>query len=207
VPGLITTVISCEQRTVARGLTVPQLVRAGLTPIVILSPCLPAGAEGNAAATREALKLARDAGGDLLFCEDDIDLAKDFPAALALARTVTNRVVYLYAHDAASRMHRVYGVPLAQRIRNAQPIPTGLYPAFADVMGGQCVYLPRAVVRRTPDPHRLPCDQLFAAVARDAGALIRLPHAAQHRADRTARPPADNAGRTSRSYDLPRMEG
>lgn len=203
--GLTTTIISCQQRAAARSKTVPQLQRAGLQPTVILSPCSPAGAEGNAAATRQALEAA--AGGDLLFCEDDIDLAEDFPEALALARTITDRIVYLYAHDTPARMHRVYGVQLAQRIRNAQPIPTGLYEALADVMGGQCVYLPAAVLVRTPIPYRVPCDQHFAAVARDAGALIRLPHAVQHRADRTARPPVDSSGKTSRSYHLPRMEG
>lgn len=209
-----TTIISCEQRHAARALTIPQLEAAGYPPTVFLSPCNPAGARGNAAVTRRALNHAKEAGGHLLFCEDDIDLAPDFPTFVSMAASVPDRITYLYIHDTPERMHKIYGLALNRAIQSGKPLARGLYPTVntVDLMGGQCVFIPKGVLdRMNPDQligRGIPCDHYFAAVVRNQtpGALIALPHPVQHRHDRTAREPSDNPNKRSMSFALPRLE-
>lgn len=211
---ITTTIISCEQRHEARALTIPQLEAAGYPPTVFLSPCNPAGARGNAAVTRRALIHAKETGGHLLFCEDDIDLAPDFPLFVQMAAAVPDRITYLYIHDTPERMHKIYGLALNRHIQSKRPLARGLYPTVntVDLMGGQCVFIPKPVLDRiNPDQligKGIPCDHFFAAIVRHEtpGALIALPHPVQHRHDRTARTPSDNPNKRSMSFDLPRLE-
>jgi hypothetical protein len=213
---VITTIISCRQRVEARERTIQQLEAVGIEPIVFLSPCdetQPAGGRGNAIVSAQALQAAIDHDSDLLFCEDDIDLAADFGRFLGLA-IQAKRVTYLYLHDVAHYMGKRYGAALTQAILNREPIRAGLHPLgeTRNLSGTQCVYLPREFLQgvqiRTLSEGSRPIDVWLSHTlhADNTPALVALPHPVQHRQVRVARrlPNALNPDKYSRSFELER---
>lgn len=211
-----TTVISCQQRHQARAETIPQLERVGLTPTVVLSPCdesQPAGGRGNALAASQAREAALEAGGDWLFCEDDIDLAPDFPRYLELAQRA-GRITYFYLHDVPHRMSRRYGLALTSAILAGQPITAGLYELGTNenLTSSQCVYIPQRLVGRLPfatlAAGERPFDVWLSRVMSAEGItpLVALPHPVQHRQVRVARaqPDVKAPDKHSRSFALER---
>ena len=213
---LTTTVISCQQREEARAVTLPQLEAAGLTPRVFLSPCddtQPAGGRGNALVSAQAIRHALTVGADLLFCEDDIDLAPDFPRFLELARA-SGRVTYLYLHDVGHYMPERYGAALTNAILTRQAITAGLYPlgTARNLSGSQCIYLPFEVLQAAPvhvfQAGSRPMDIWLSQWLHDDGItpLVALPHPVQHRQVRVARVKPDqlNPDKYSKSFSLER---
>lgn len=214
---VVATVISCQQREEARAVTVPQIAEAlGAAPTVILSPCdesQPAGGRGNALASSQAIKHALTVGADLLFCEDDIDLAPDFPRFLELARR-ERRVTYFYLHDVGHYMAHRYGVPLTHAIQRGDPIRAGLYElkTARNLSGSQCIYLPLEALQAAPvhvfAAGNRPMDIWLSQWLHDDGItpLVALPHPVQHRQVRVARvkPNQLNPDKYSRSFHLER---
>lgn len=213
---MITSVISCQQRSEAREQTIPQLEAAGLTPKVFLSPCdeeQPAGGRGNAMVSARAIRYALEANQDLLFCEDDIDLAPDFRRFLDLARTV-GRVTYLYLHDVAHYMGKRYGLSITHAIQRRDPIEAGLYELLENrnLSGAQCVYLPLSFLKAAPvhvfEAGSRPIDIWLSSVLHEERIkpLVALPHPVQHRQVRVARrnPLSRNPDKYSKSFDLER---
>jgi hypothetical protein len=156
---------------------------------------------------------ALDQRADLLFCEDDIDLAPDFGRFLQLARA-SERVTYFYLHDPAHYMSARYGIEITHAILKRQPIRAGLHELRQrrNLSGGQCVYLPlefleRANVGTLADGSR-PIDIWLSSVLEHErlAPLVALPHPVQHRQVRVARvmPNARNPDKRSRSFDLER---
>lgn len=216
---LVATVISCRQREQARAETIPQLESIGLDPLVVLSPCddtQPAGGRGNALASSQAIKHALTVGADLLFCEDDIDLAPDFPRFLNLARR-ERRVTYFYLHDVGHYMTHRYGAALTNAILTRQPIRAGLYElkTARNLSGSQCIYLPHEELRRAPthvfQSGNRPMDIWLSQWLHSDGItpLVALPHPVQHRQVRVARvkPNQLNPDKYSRSFGLERRWG
>lgn len=217
--SLVATIISCQQRTESRAVTTRQLEAAWLTPVSFLSPCEPprsAGNRENALVSARALRHAQAAGGDLLFCEDDINLAIDFPRFLNLARQA-KRVTYFYLHDRLERMQRLYGLPMAAAIMRGDPIPAGLHELQASeaYVGAQCIYIPQVTLQAltlgTLEDGRLPIDRWLSRQWEELPAppLVALPHPVQHRQVRIGRanPTATDSSKYSRSYDLERRWG
>lgn len=213
---LVTTVISCKAREAARAETIPQLEAAGLTPRVFLSPCdesMPAGGRGNALVSQEALQAALEASADLLFVEDDVDLAPDFPVFLELARTA-NQVTYLYLHDVGHYMADRYGLSMAHAIQRGEAIDAGLYPLKrqTELSGAQCIYIPHDALVRLPvhllGLGKIPIDRWLSLhwVDRGIRPLVALPHPVQHRQVRVARarPLAKSPDKYSKSFHLER---
>lgn len=204
------------QREQARSETIPQLEAAGLQPKVFLSPCdahQPAGGRGNAIVSHQAIQAAVRANTDLLFCEDDIDLASDFPRFLELARRAA-RVTYLYLHEPSGAMTTRYGLTLTQAILKRERIPAGLYELQErrNLGGAQCVYLPREFLQvtrfETLAAGGSPIDIWLSNHLHGNGItpLVALPHPVQHRQVRVARrmPNATNPDKYSRSFHLER---
>lgn len=213
---LVTTVISCAARTEARAVTLPQLEAAGLQPRVFLSPCddtQPAGGRGNALVSAKALRAALEARADLLFCEDDIDLAPDFPRFLSLARA-SGTVTYLYLHDVGHYMADRYGLALAHAIQRGEPIDAGLYPLQKQVelSGAQCIYVPFETLTDLPigvlEAGAMPIDRWLSLYLQHLGVtpLVALPHPVQHRQVRVARarPHLLSVDKYSKSFSLER---
>jgi hypothetical protein len=205
-----TVMISCAVRTAARAVTVPQLEAAGFTPRVFLSPCEPAGPEGNREVAHRALSWSAAQGGDTLFVEDDIDLAPDFAWCVNLARQAGD-LAYLYLNDAPGRLIQHHGRALARDILNGAPIRRGahLVQRRSALFGTQCVFIPARLVPVMVDaleaPHSPmgrgePFDgrlHLWARRTPAEAVRVILPHPVQHRKDRTGR---DDTAREMRSY-------
>jgi hypothetical protein len=202
---MITTMISCIQREVARSLTIPQLERIGLSPRVFLSPCDPPGPPMTNLVSREALRSALNDEEDLLFTEDDIDLSATFSERLFEAKLL-DAVTYFYLNDKPDRLPTMYGATLANAIRTKQYIEPGIYPlkSYRYLFGTQCLYLPFRVIKKCLDkmfqvPER-PADGNFLRLFHDTKepVYVALPHPVQHRHDRTAREP-DTGNKVKRS--------
>lgn len=213
---LLTSVISCRQRSRARAETIPQLEAAGLNPVAFLSPCdeqQPAGGRGNALVSSQALRAALESASDLLFCEDDIDLAPDFPRFLQMAQEA-RRVTYFYLHDVGHYMAHRYGLPMTHAIQRGDPIRAGLYElkTARNLSGSQCIYLPLEALKAAPvhvfQAGNRPMDIWLSQWLHSDGItpLVALPHPVQHRQVRVARvkPNQMNPDKYSRSFELER---
>ena len=214
----MTVMISCAERIATRRETFTQLARAGYEPHVTLSPCDPPGWQQNREAGKAAIKGALMAGAPhVLFVEDDIDLAPDFGNAVTEATLSSYGVVYLYMHDRADRVGVVYGLEEWAKVRAGGPQVPRIVPAgrVGLIYGSQAVLMTREAA-----------FMLYGALLNDEAATdtcmlkawirsrqrvgIRLPHAVQHRADKTLheRRASSNyrnpENQKSLSYHLPR---
>lgn len=215
--ALVTVMISCVQREVARALTIPQLEAAGYPPRVFLSPCDPAGPASNVIVSLEALTWAAEQDASVLFVEDDIDLASDFGWHVQVARSL-DAVTYLYLNDTETRLGMHVGGSVARDIAWARPIARGAYAIQkrAALFGTQCVVIPRRLawemveVVRDPNPPKAPSPwdgRLHSWARRNPSepVYVMLPNPVQHRADRTGRSPARSVMR-SMSFGMPWVE-
>jgi hypothetical protein len=198
-----TVMISCWQREEARAATVPQLAAAGFEPKVFLSPCEPAGPEGNREVAHRAMQWALEQEDDVLFVEDDIDLAPDFAWHARVAQEL-DAVTYLYLNDTPGRLREILGPRTAEAIIERRPIVRGAYRVrnrSAHLYGTQCVMVPQRLVGtmvaalESPHPVVKPAawDSRLHAWARhnpEEPVYVMLPHPVQHRQDRTGRDPA-----------------
>jgi GR25 family glycosyltransferase involved in LPS biosynthesis len=180
---------------------------------VFLSPCddtLPPGPKGNAEVSRRAIEFALELGRGILFCEDDIDLAPDFRAALGAAITHPSAVTYFYQHEGA-RMRINYGPILCALILEGISVHSGLYPLSGPGRrGAQCLYIPRGVLERFPlgELHGgAPIDICLDRWLDRLGipALVALPNPVQHRHSRVARAAEQSDIKRSKSFDLERI--
>jgi hypothetical protein len=193
--------ISCVQRTAGRALTIPQLTAAGYPPRVFLSPCDPAGPEGNLSVSLQAVEWAATMNAPMLFVEDDIDLAPDFPWHVQRAIEL-DAVTYLYLNDSPKRLRAHFGDQLAHRILAGEQIDRREYEIqkrFA-LFGTQCVVIPQrlvpdmvGVLREPREGSPSPWDgrlHLWAKAHPEERVFVMMPHPVQHREDRTGRGPA-----------------
>ena len=242
---LLCSVLSAAERRATRERTLTQLKAAGLNPVVSLNtpteanaaiaederarleslgyrvwitgdPTRGYGGRNNIAGGRPAFFEALDTGADLLYCEDDIDLAPDFLWYLDEARAVRDAVTYLYCHDGRGdkQLGNRYGHTIWRALKRCmyyrEPFPPGLYRVrdTTKLNSGQAIVFPHEVL------HLLPLDELnhsHSAVdmwtqsrVTKVGVpiLVALPHPVQHRHDRTGRQPSVNPNKTSQSFDL-----
>lgn len=211
---MITTVISCVQRADNRRATLAQLEAFGLAPVVVESPCAPAGPHGNAAAALRAGEVALATPGAWLFCEDDIDLAPDFSWHLQEALEL-DAVTYLYLNDSPTRLRLHHGRPLANAILQQRAIERGAYRVLqrAALFGTQCVLIPERLKAKMVEllraEHRSergdPFDGRLHTWLRsvpDEDVFVMLPHPVQHRQDRTGREWTERVMR-SLSFGIP----
>jgi len=136
----------------------------------------------NKANARRVILDTADRGRDLLFCEDDIDLAPDFPAAL-MAAMRTGQTVTFWLHKAQN--HPALVRDLVENGGN------GVRPGFYRVVdqphwfGTQCVYLPAKMVRRCarmPTLHHDSGEPFDSWVRHHIPNLrVALPNPVQHR--------------------------
>lgn len=199
------TIISCVQREEARSVTVPQFEALGITPRVFLSPCKPAGPDGNAEVTHRAVLFAKVRGLPLLFVEDDVDLSGLFLPCLgeAVRRDV---LTYFYTHDDEGMVRERFPDSLAGKVLSPDAvIAPGLYKrrrqGASMVEGSQCVFIPASLVqelktefainisRFRPGYGAWSCDVTIMNSATHSRhwPFIALPNPVQHRHDRTAR--------------------
>lgn len=170
-----------------------------MDPIVLSGGCDPPSPTDNRGKAETAVRMALDAGADLLFCEDDIDLATDFPAALRAARHADQAVTFYlekpYTHP-----------PVYERMwmRN-KPAPVGFYPVRrfkGSWYGAQCILLPLEVLRTLVfgvNPGNPVDHWLRAHLTR---MLVALPNPAQHRNAPTL--VEERKTRISPTFHLPR---
>lgn len=201
---------SCELRADERDKTVPQLAAFGLEPKVYLDPCNPATALGN---RRQAQRIVRDAEGELLFVEDDVDFKPSFPRWLELARE--RGVITLFCV-----LPRV-AIPTNVRHawRRSGAIRPDLYPlnVTGSFYGVQCVYFPASAVEKLKacpvlaESKMEPFDLYLRGRHRQLGGLWgAFPNPVQHRSPESVR--HLTGGETRRSvrrsdtYDVPESE-
>lgn len=216
--------ISCRQRDRARELTIPQLQAVGINPRVFLDECIltPEKTElGNKWIGERALRwaLEQHPTRPILFLEDDIDLAPDFPNALDMAVSA-NLTTYMYINEQHAsdnqtylRMERLYGPRLADQIRRGEPTRMRLKESksYVGLYGTQAVFIPVSVAHRLLDEWLGRSRKAFDAALQlclegeNLPALIAVPNVVQHRHDRTAREPEKYMKR-SRSFECPREE-
>jgi len=230
---LLVSVLSAPERHETRDETIQQLQAAtGVKPAVSLSNCSDANAalidaeasryeqaghrvwttgdptlgycgKNNSDGARAPVMTAVEEGYDLLYCEDDLELADDFPWFLAEARAVEDAATYLYTHDFRSdkQLGKRYGTRLWARLkqaaRNERPFtPKGLYRIqdANHTNSGQCIYLPHAVLTQLPLQELKPTKSAFDTWIQHrlmkfrVPVLVALPHPVQHRHVRMGRP-------------------
>lgn len=243
---LLCSVLSAAERRATRELTLTNLKAVGLDPVVSLNtptehnaaiadqerehleqrgyrvwvtgdPTKGYGGRNNMLGGQPAFYEALETGSDLLYCEDDIDLAPDFLWFLDEARAVRDAVTYFYTHDGRGdkQLGARYGLHVWRALKRCmyyrEPFePRGLYRArdTTKLNSGQAIFFPHEVLTL------LPLDELnhsHSAVdmwtqnrVTRAGVpiLVALPHPVQHRHDRTGRQPSANPNKTSQSFDL-----
>lgn len=246
----VATLVTTPERRETRDATLRELARFDIQPLVILSTPTPEnakaapseadeleargyqvqivgrpdkgyGGRNNALGFRAAFRAAYDSGSDLLYCEDDLQLADDFAWFVSLARDARNAATWLYTHDHRkdADQARRYGVrtwhALKEAARLKQPFgPKGLYRMVdaSRANSGQCFYLPWDVLNGLPlqelDRQPNPVDRWtqHRVVKHGFETLVALPHPVQHLVSRTGRePPKNDAARrakTSMSFDL-----
>ncbi len=216
--------VSCQQRTTARRLTIPQLKAIGITPRLFLDDCVLTKEKtelGNKWIGQKAIAWALETHPTkpVLFLEDDIDLAPDFPRALADAIT-TGVTTYFYInemnpHDSKTkqRIANLYGPQLADSITARQPLPVRAVRAitYAGLYGTQAVLLPANVARLVVDQYVGEVRKAIDAAVQKCLTLeglpvnVIVPNVVQHRHDRTAREP-ERFMKRSLSFHCPREE-
>lgn len=194
--------ISCPQRRSDLARTLPQLQSAGLHPVVFADGCAPPSREDNRGKAEKAARMAIDQHADLLFCEDDIDLANDFPQALHEARHADQAVTFYLEkpHTHPAEFERIW-----ERAK-PKPIRPGFHPVRrfkGSWYGAQCVYLPHSVLSNLSfgvNPANPVDHWLRANLTR---MLVALPNPVQHRNAPTLVNP-DRKPRVSPTFHLAR---
>lgn len=242
----LTTLTTTPERHEAREQTLAQLAAHGLTPLVSLSiptrqnrlleprereslgarghevittgkPDKGYGGRNNAVAFRAAFLAAHERKRDLLYCEDDIDLAPDFTWFLQEALEVREAVTWFYTHDYRkdAEQARRYGIDTWQHLRECARYktpftPKGLYRMrdASKANSGQCFLVPWEVLDALPlhelDKQTSPVDRWTQDRVPRSGfaTLVALPHPVQHRHVRTGREPSRNAAKSSMSFGM-----
>jgi hypothetical protein len=242
---LLCSVLSAAERRTTRDLTLAQLTAAGLKPVVSLNtpthenaaiadkeadhlksagyrvwitgdPEKGYGGHNNIAGGRPAFFEAFETGSDLLYCEDDIDLAHDFLWFLGEARAVRDAVTYFYTHDGRGdkQLGARYGLHVWRSLKRCmyyrEPFPPGLYRVrdTTKLNSGQAILFPHEVLQLLPldelNHSHSAVDMWTQSRVTKVGVpiLVALPHPVQHRHDRTGRQPSVNPNKTSQSFDL-----
>lgn len=201
---------SCRCREEDRALTLPQLEAFGVTPELFLSECEPAGPPENLANGLRAI--ASSKGRDVLFLEDDIDLAPDFGTFLDMVREL-GVMTWLYINDRPHRSPALYGRAVWRMIEAREAFPRGLLKpnTYYGLWGAQCVFIPSEHVKgllRFKEPFNGAFDDLLQTYAARVQADVRvaIPNPVQHRQSRVGRT-ADNPQNVKRSasFALPRV--
>lgn len=154
--------------------------------------------------SREALEYAIALGRGVLFCEDDIDLAPDFPAFLRKAAH-GNVTTYFYTHEGPG-IRLSHGTVLCAAIMGGVPVPSGLYSVRSPRRGTQCVFIPHTALAR------FPLEELHGGAPIDVAldrwldrlgipAFVALPNPVQHRHSRAARSEESNDIKRSISFN------
>ena len=207
--------ISCQQRTEARALTIPQFEDIGIPVWVSLSPCSPAGPTQNNIASVAALHHAYEEGKHCLFLEDDVDINPPMFAWALSEAVLRDRVTYFYLHDKEAVVRPHYGDALAERIMRRLPIRRGLYPiqTLQQVYGTQAVFIPywflEPMVRSGALQAAGGSFDVFLmryCITTRHRPLVALPHPVFHRHDRTARVGSGAGEKFTRSFTLPWFE-
>lgn len=203
-------------------MTLPQFHALGIHPTVFLDECILTEEKtelGNKWIGEKAIRwaLAQAPDKPILFLEDDIDLAPDFPDALRLAITA-GVTTYFYINEANpfnektfTRMERLYGARLAERMVRREPTRMRLVEArsYVGLFGTQCVLIPPNIASRVAEEHIPRARKAFDAALqaclaeKHRPAFIAVPNVVQHRHDRTAREP-ERFMKRSVSFDCPR---
>lgn len=205
--------VSCQQRSAARRLTIPQLEAAGVRVTVMLDECVPPvrTPPGNGPIGLKAVRHAIAAGWErVLIVEDDIDLAPDFPMFLSAA-IEAGAATYFYLNDRRDRLVDILGPELAASVMRGEALPRQLVRArrYAGLFGAQCVLLPREILHAVERWQAARGDSfdgniLRALTHKQFPTLVAVPHPVQHRHDRTARTD-DTRLKKSFSFALPRV--
>lgn len=197
--------ITCPQRAEERAKTLRQFGDFGLPVRVFEGACHPPSAAGNRKNGERVLAWAAETASDLLFVEDDIDLAADFPSALWAARMLGGPVTFWIERE---RHH-----PLEWWDATDATVPPVAFvpiPVMHGWYGTQCVLLPLesvlvALEAREFGNGRSPPIDIFL---RRAGALeglrIAFPNPVDHRSPMTLTN-QKRPRRVSRTYHLPRV--
>ena len=203
--------ISTPEREHARQKTIPQLTQAGYEPRVFLNTPDPNSYPyGTAINALQALQWAATRNTNVLFTEDDIDIAPDFAWHANLASNL-NAITYLFLIDNPKRVRARQDPQTSARILNRQSIKRGAYTIRErqQLYGTQCVMIPQrlilTMIKLLQEPQRQPWDgRLYWWLRRtpQEPAYEMLPHPVQHRVDRTGNKPATTS-MTSLSYGLP----
>jgi len=209
---LTTVMVSCEARQEARDRTIPQLEAAGLHVHEFYSTCDPGTPQGQGEVSARALRFALGLSPDpVLFVEDDIDV-NVHRLKWFLEHAPTDALIYLYNHEGWERVRRLYGPDAERAIRREAVIEAEfLEPLMLrDIYGSQAVLLPWPVANAAlyllqTEGGPLDGHLIEAARRTERRVVIALPHAVQHRYDRTSQEPdrhPDNY-KFSRSFYLP----
>jgi hypothetical protein len=197
--------ITCAQRASERARTLRQFEDFGLPVRTFEDACDPPSPAGNRRNGERVLAWAAEKATDLLFVEDDIDLAADFPRALWAARMLGGPVTFWIERE----RHHPSGW-LDATDATVPPAAFAPIPVMHGWYGTQCVLLPLesvlvAVGSREFGNGRSPPIDIFL---RRAGALeglrIALPNPVEHRSPVTLSNPK-RPRRVSRTYHLPRV--
>lgn len=170
--------ISIPQRDQVRQRTLMQLRPLGFEARVFMHPELPLGPRNHYAAAVDALRFGLASGRPyVLFLEDDLDISRRFPAAVAESVQAGAPVVTFYCAG-----YRFYPAELKRALKQGRPYAPGLYPVAWRCLyfGSQALLLSREFVVQVLDGWRK--GYLDNRIARIAPASMRLyaPNPVQH---------------------------
>lgn len=197
--------LSCEQRTTERELTLGQLWEAGIWPRVLRNDCNPATSANQLRHSRQLLAEALHFGQHLLFLEDDIDVKRDFRSWVKLARWEDVPTLFC-AITPAAEAH--LNQPARRRVVPPTISPIAPYAAW---VGAQALYLPHRTLAGLLDYSRGRTDSLdtvlreWSTTRGGEPVHIAHPNPVQHRNPpkvRAVHDKRDLSGRVSRSYRL-----
>jgi len=217
---LASTIITCEGREGQLEKTRSQARAFGLDPLVLSTPCSPPSVEDNLWKAYMAAHHAWEGGTGLLFLEDDVDLAPDFPRFLQMAEDlgeVTTFILFresLYPGPEYVNPREPVVPRLVRLVRSSVRARRGFH-------GSQALYLPpkavEAVLRDAEHfvtPGGLPLETLTGSARRHGfdfwvkdkadDIYCAFPNPVQHREE----VPSTFSGKVtrfkSRSYNLER---
>jgi hypothetical protein len=185
-----------RSRSLECARTLAQLDRMGVWPTVFVDDNPSPNSAGNRRNGERVLTWARSLDADLLFLEDDIDVAPDFPAALAAAREVDAPVTFW----------------LDQPHQHPEWDRVGFYPLASTLgwRGSQALLLPLSRVQRACGARAFgdglppPIDIFLKHTGALDGLLVALPNPVQHRSPASVVDPRRPV-RVSPTFGLPRV--
>lgn len=197
--------ITCRQRQAERALTLQQFDDFGLPVTVFEDACDPPSPAGNRRNGERVLAWAAKHKSDLLFVEDDIDLAGDFPRALWAARMMGGPVTFWIERARHHPSGWADATPAS-----VPPVTFAPIPVMHGWYGTQCILLPLESVQVAMESREFgnglspPIDIFLRRAGALAGLRIALPNPVQHRSPVTLTNPS-RPRRVSRTFHLPRV--